>query len=597
MGILVSISSPAQSTSQCYDFYRRFEEESSYRPLVAKEIEGDIKNLQRMADEPTEFYLDEREKALKQLKAIKGRGNIEKDFIFEPYRVVLERVIKDLEIRKTRRFGAEFSESFDRVIAKARALLIEGPKYKDTVRFMMYDFADVLDRLLIKRHPDLANKHYHKHHAEHKLEEYLSGAPDILMIFSFEFLGPDFFIKSRSAPLQLVGFDLRGLDDLLSERPHADKHDMLISEFPWHDIGHIDFMAGRDFEYINSDNKPLKRIIFEWDATRKRILESISYVRNKDRDSDLADAMVELVSELLHERGFQYSLTVLKQELETDKWVDVILKKWKNGFYGKLDPNPRLFERLAEARTILYQRVSQLREPIQLDWLRALNGQEVPVRVIYSPKLSYSRGHSQSIQINGRQVSFSSLTDRDFLETTSIKEAVTAQVSPAKNSPLNSEVVSILAKLNFLKSKRTSFTAKSEQKLNQKKRLSQFVIQKNRKVYVEMNDGTLIALDDFVTLNADVLNGLILTEAQTIKHSLLPLEIFEIDQVIGSMDRHEQTIYTLRPSSKTFESRVQLEKNPNSGLNTAVLIDVKNERGFPVQLPVSEVRFDPLQRN
>lgn len=547
------------------------ESEESFRSHVQNEIEADQKTLSRMQDEPAQFYFEERAKAQKHIALGK------QDIPFDPHLPVLKRISKDLRLRKIRKFGDMFADRLESLAQKADQLIAEGGPNKKTIRFIMYEYLTMLDDILIQRHPDLSNSSYHRHHAEHKLEEYLHQTPDLFLIFSFESIGPEFFIRSRSVPLQLIGIDLRGLDDDIATRPHADKYDMKVSEFAWHDIGHVDFMAGRDLVYVLSDTKPLERVVWEWEHTKNRIMEVIDQVRATN--PLLAESMVELVSELMHERGFQYSLSVMKQELETPKWVEVILKKWNSRFYDKLNPNPKLFDHLEEARVVLYNAVLKMRSEDQLQWITTLNAEKVPVKVQYVPQLGYSRGQLTRLEIRSLEdIVFFTKNAEGQSESTSIKEAVTAQVSPITSSPLTHEVVHNIAHLLESKSQNKILKTKSGVEF----KVDRILISRDGKLAVKTEDKKILPFEE-LSLKPQKANE---------KFVIPNLGVFEIDQVLGSAERNELSVYTMRRPTQIFSSKIRIEHDWINGVSYFIHVVDENQQSH--RLPLADVRIDPL---
>ncbi len=486
-------------------------------------------------------------------------------FVFKPYKPVLERIIGDLRQRKTRKFGDKHKIAIEAALTKALKIVARGengnPHYKETARFIFHDYLPVLDLILGERHPELMANEYHRHHAEHLLEKILAQAPDIFLHFSFESVDDEFFVATRTAPMNLIGIDLRGLDDEAPQKPFADNFYMKNSEFAYHDLGHAEFTTMRDLLYMRSADKPIVRIVWEWEATRLRIKEVVDQV--KTNDVDLADAMTNILFELLRERGFQFSLTVLKQELETRKWVEVIERKLRSGFYSHYPTNENRYSRLEEARLGLVKAVERFREIDQIQWIKTVKAEIVPVKLTFTPTLKYSTGRLDYIEIKdpGNSIVHShNITGR--VEETEIREMITAQVSPTRDSPL-SEIVK----------------DKIERVLSMKGH--SVIIDKNKNIKVRRPDGSLENLRGFKVTDQD---------AHIIKR-LENIEIFEINQVLGTEERAEDIAFTIRKPVQVLYGTLTLQQNLVTGFH---VVSVKTVDGQVHTVPLVDTRVDPL---
>ena len=86
---------------------------------------------------------------------------------------VLERIRIDLEIRKSRKYGAKNEKEIENVRRSAKQLLDNGTLYGATVTFIFREYLPLIDKIFGERHPTLMDNEYHRHHAEHLLERFL----------------------------------------------------------------------------------------------------------------------------------------------------------------------------------------------------------------------------------------------------------------------------------------------------------------------------------------------------------------------------------------------------------------------------------------
>ncbi len=556
------------------------EVESQYQKAFQAQIDNDLQFLQKMQEQAVPEYLSLRAEAQKEIAS-----GLE-DFGFAPHRAIVERIAGDAKQRQTRKFGEKYRVRLESIHQKALSLLSHrNPPYKATIRFVMFEYLPLMDEILAERWPDkrLLKNHYHRHHAEHLVEKFLAGAPDFFMFFSFEYTNDMFFVDTRPALMNLIGLNLQGLDDE-SEPPYGDKHYMLISEFAWHDWGHADFTAFRDLTYILTGGKPIDRVVWEWEVTRRKIKDVVAQVRL--RDADLAEAMEQIEFEFLRERGFQFSLTVFKQELETPKWTEVLQRKLAAGFYSHGGgTNLKKFERLEEARKLLLRAVERMKEMSQLKWIRAVGNmvgedQEVavPGRIIYTPALGYT---------NTAKLDFMEILDVDKVNVHSrnveavvpIGELISAQVDPTKHSPFkNPGVLLKIQELLWLKNWNKPVLVQGTEKFVQAIR-----VMANKHIYVVMTTGEVVSLAD-VSYDSSII---VLDVIPAVPN----LEIFKMEQVLGTEERGEAMAFSIRPPTQTFVGTLELETDLITGHYMAHITTVDGQK---LSLPLMQLRIDPL---
>ncbi len=556
------------------------EVEGEYQKTFQSQIDSDLQFLQKMQEQAVPEYLSLRTEAQ---RAIAGG---EEDFGFAPHRAIVERIAGDAKQRQIRKFGEKYKVRLESIHQKALALLSNGnPPYKATIRFVMFEYLPLIDEILAERWPDkrLLENHYHRHHAEHLVEKFLAGAPDFFMFFSFEYTNDMFFVDTRPALMNLIGLNLQGLDDE-SEPPYGDKHYMLISEFAWHDWGHAEFTSFRDLSYIISGGKPIERVVWEWEVTRQKLKEVID--QTKTRDLVLAEAMEQIEFEFLRERGFQFSLTVFKQELETPKWTEVLQRKLIAGFYNHGGgTNFKKFERLEEARKALLTAVERYKEESQLEWIKAANGQaringrliQVPVRITYTPALGYSNTAKLDYMeiLDVKKVMVHSKNEPAVVE---VGELISAQVDKTKDSPFESKgVVRKIEELLWILDHDMKVFAYGKEES-----IRSIIVTADKKIVVKISSGHLIPLDD-----VSHKRSLGLIDIPKMPN----LVVFKMEQVLGTEERGEVMAFSIRLPTEMFIGTVRTEQDLVSGHHTAY---IQTQDGKKLELPLIQIRVDPL---
>jgi hypothetical protein len=522
----------------------------------------DIDFVSSLQSNPAGVYLNLRKSALSNLAFKKSPSAKNSDFPFPPHLAIVEKVLHVLDIQLQQPFGKKHRRTLLRVKRQAQTLLIDGnPPYKKTIRYIFNQFLPALDLILAETHPEVASADFHQRHAKHLLEPMLAKAPDLLLYFSFSWVDDDFFVDTRPALMNAIGINLTGLDSK-SDAPFADKYFMNFTDWSYHDLGHAEFTSFRDLKYLESEQKPIERTVWEWNVTRLRIQEVIEQVNA--RDPLLAEAMRTLLFELLRERGFQFSLTVLKQELETRKWTDVLKKKLKAGFYHYYGTNDAKFERLEEAREALVRAIVRFKEQDQLQWIKAIRSNIVPSKIYYTPPLRFIEGNLVQVEIRrDGPILVHALTPEHKEERAEIRELISAQVDPTKDSPMKSEI-----------QKKIAMALNSPE-------VEAVLLKRDRTKWVRLLGGTERPLATYLT-------GV---NSNRPLRAFEEIEVFEINQIFGAEERGEFQSFTVRVPTKIFVGTVVTQEDLITGHYQA---EIKTLNGTTLTLPLSELRIDPL---
>lgn len=507
--------------------------------------------LKAIESQPAEQFLEIR----RQMMASRHDGDF-KYPIFEP---VLKRMLLDLRHRLLEALDPEDLQVLKALVREGESLLKEGVLYKATMRFS-FDYLHALDAIFIKRHPHLSGS-FHRTHAEHVLEKMLDRGPDVLLYPSFRHIGLKFFSRTRGVPFHVIGLHPQGLREG-EPIPFADGFFMKPSEFAWHDVGHIEFMAGRDFEYIDSSFKPLERIIQEWDLSRRHIM---AFWESFSEQKDVYDAMGLILFEILHERGYQYSFAVLKAQLDTPKWTEILMRKLENDYYREFTKmNMKAFNHLETARNELLRFVAESRRKAQRQHITALWGEDLAVRVTHYPKVGYDRGQMERLEIlpTGQVNLIARKPDGELIEA-SADDVILAQVSPTMDSPFDTNT---MEKINaLLDMKRPHWT--------------RLVVLASKKLEIEYEDGGRVPLDSLFIPSSS-------------RRVLEDRHFFQINQILGSAERGQPLSFTLHKPNEVYIGKVSY--SVKSGEDMITIHD--SHRGN-VSIPLSEALVDPLQRS
>jgi hypothetical protein len=354
---------------------------------------------------------------------------------------------------------------------------------------------------------------------------------------------------------------------------------MKPSEFSWHDMGHIDFMWGRDQLYFKNTSKTPLRVTKEWEATRGDYMKF--YDPWKKKDPDLHEAMTHLLFEIVHERGFQYSLTVMKKELETPKWTEILQRKLGNGYYdswGSLNRRP--FARLEEARHLLLDYTRQLRMEAQTQWFNTLKADQVPATFVYNAPLRYGVGRLQSVDMTGVEPKDLKVNMRNGetrkIDTTDTIHMLLPQVNPAQSHPFDD-----MTRLKIgwiMTAMRTGEQVLAGSHFCQAEKVQ---LTPDKRLWVVLTDGSRHPLE-----SVEVRPGTPSTPIDNLRY-------FEMIQMLGSEERNGQLCYTVEQPSVVLSGTASLYQSEKSGETRLHVRDHRTGR-IKGDFTLADTRIDTL---
>lgn len=519
--------------------------------------------IKTMQNDPAKLFTEIRKQAKKDFKD----GQFDYP-IFEP---TLRLIIDDMNTRVKEPLKEEDKKMLQQLIQKGEQLLQAGVPYKDSMRFT-FKYTTAMDTIFLRLHPELGGT-FHRTNAEHVLEKALARGPDVLLLPSFQSVGFTFFNASRAAPLHVIGLHPSGLREG-EEVPFADGYDMMPSEFAWHDVGHIEYMADKDFEYIDTTFKPIERVVQEWDFTRKRVR---AFHNTQKPNKNLFDATTLLLFEILHERGFQYSLSVLKAQLDTPKWTEILQRKLQNGYYKRFHwVNMNLFPELENARKNLLEFIVKARAQDQKNHIAALFANDLAVRITHFPNIEYGKGMFGGIEIDDKETRLKSLLPDGKVQYPFVEHLVLAQINPTQATPFSHEAMKDINAVLHMK------------RAGQKVAVGQKASPIN-KILVRPDKSIVVVLEDKSTVPLSSIS--IPSSYKTLAPTVLDRHFFEMNQTLGALERNTPLHYTLHKPTKVYLGTVQVEnKDGRDYLNITTNDETK-------QIPLEEALIDPMQKS
>lgn len=221
--------------------------------------------------------------------------------------------------------------------------------YEDTVS-IFYNYLETMDNIFKRLSPTLPNA-IAKLLTEDQFEN-LVKEPSVLLYFSYRSAKIDFFVKTRPAPLYLIGLlKYPNFHEAHTAKYVVDGYETDIGGFAHHDAEHARSSWKTDRALLSNPKR-----LNEWQRVRDQLYEKI----RKLDDIKLGKSIEVLLFEICHERGMQFDLVTLATYLKQPLFSTTSKDKWLNHFWNPL-PGPKdLHLRFEEAEKWLYEEVLRL---------------------------------------------------------------------------------------------------------------------------------------------------------------------------------------------------------------------------------------------
>lgn len=241
----------------------------------------------------------------------------------------------------------DFSKTFQSLVDK-------DIPYKKSIA-TIYSYLEFMDGIFKRLCPTLPNS-VAKLLTEDKFLN-LTSEENLILFFSFKPLEIDFFVKTRPAPLYVIGLlDYPSFRNANQAKVKVDGYYTEIGGFTHHDAEHARASWKLDSNLLS--NQDPKRLVKEWQFVRNLLENKINQI--KKSDPDLARAATILLFEILHERGIQFDLGILKSHLNLPLFSKTTKDKWLGLFWDPLPGKFELYDVFDRAEVWLDEQISEL---------------------------------------------------------------------------------------------------------------------------------------------------------------------------------------------------------------------------------------------
>lgn len=251
--------------------------------------------------------------------------------------------LDDAEIAQLKYFSLTFQSIIDSKIPYKHSTIV------------IFSYLEFMDGIFKRLCPSLPNSI-----AKLLTEENFSNLTDeqnLILFFSFQPLDIDFFVKTRPTPLYIIGLvDYPKFENANQAKIKVDGYYTEIGGFSHHDAEHARADWKLDSNLLMSPNP--EETVKEWQHVRDLITGRINHLAMKD--PDLARAATILLFEILHERGLQFDLGILKSYLNLPLFSKTTKDKWLSLFWDPLPGKYELYDLFDNAEIWLNEQISDL---------------------------------------------------------------------------------------------------------------------------------------------------------------------------------------------------------------------------------------------
>lgn len=287
----------------------------------------------------------------------------------------------DLPIKEFNSFMIHYVETMDKLLRSTDPNL-KGTFHRDFARGCMKTVLDTHDGTRLFFTAQAVNDLYFWHIRPSAI--YLNWVTD-LPPFSYDATN---YQKGPLVPTQAIQ---KSIDGLLLDTEEILKHD----------FGHTFFMKRQDTWLFKTSGITRTELVAQWTENKNNIFREWQQLNEKD--PIFGKAIRFLISEIIHDRGYQFHLPILKQQFSSSKWREIIRSKNRNGYFGKNGPTQEVEEKLDEGRLWVVNLIERMMIEENLKKIESLKAKSNSVTVKNWLSLENYVGIPQKIEVKGIQ--------------------------------------------------------------------------------------------------------------------------------------------------------------------------------------------------
>lgn len=271
-----------------------------------------------------------------------------------------------------------------------KILLDNHVPYKQTIK-VVYSYLEFMDAIFKRLDPQLP-KSIAKLLTENEFSN-LHSASNAFIFFSFRPIDIEFFVKTRSAPIYIIGLlEYPSFQNPQKSKVKVDGFETEIGGFSHHDAEHARTDYRLDLKMLDEELS-VENALLKWNKTKNILLSKLKALQTSN--PELAQAVIILLFEMLHERGLQYDPAYLKPYLNSEVYLQTTKDKWNSQFWDPLPGKPEIMHIFSDAHHWLNNQISEI---LVKQNLESLNNTQNPTISILE-KITMKDGYVKNIEV------------------------------------------------------------------------------------------------------------------------------------------------------------------------------------------------------
>lgn len=302
-----------------------------------------------------------------------------------------------------------------------------------------------------------------------------------------------------------------------------------------HDVGHSFYMKRQDEWLFNNLNTPRHQLVRHWLQNKDHIQHAIQELHSTN--PELVAPTKLLLSEIIHERGYQYFLPILIQQLGSKKWPEILHFKSRNKYWGNKGPNRKHLDNLTRSQEWLFQYIEKLHIEQNNEFIQEVKSETLKINLWH--EIETYTGLPISVRakgINDFNIDFKIAT-QDVIST-SLYEISLVLAPKAKKKILSPEKIKKLEQLLW-------YTKNSTDK----------------DAFVKIDrDGN----SKLVSINLNNSNKVPLSTSIPEEHKLSEIEIYKLERLLNLLKLKQKTSFTVTKLPSTYYGKI-LKNDTSTG--------------------------------
>lgn len=434
-----------------------------------------------------------------------------------------------LEREEFKGFRKRFIDLQDRAVG----LYQEGLPRGDFSNFVM-DYVNLFDDLFCSTDFSLTGK-YHQDFSKRLVGEVLNPQGVSQAFFSCEPVDDLYFWDIRPAAIYLQwlvvppSFNVTASSykggpvvDREALTRYIDGLELPPKEITCHDIGHSYYMKRQDDWLFETLDETPGALVKDWCRTKDAYKQAWRALC--ETDPVLGRAVQFLLSEVIHERGYQFYLPILHQQFSSTKWAAMIGFKKGNRYWGDQGITDEEFSRLEEARCWLLTLTDELLIERNTRDLHRFDPRRKKIMVRHWQPLETYKGIPASVEIKGiRDVVVSFNVPGTSRKSTSLYEVGLVLAPKDQNPRLTPEKIDLIERAVW--------------QMNHSDEMASISLFPNGEIHLSVK-GKRNLPEPPETLQD--------------KDRFSPIELYKLERLLYMIDQQRETSFTVTPKPKQW---------------------------------------------